>query len=205
MWRNTVLCPAFVLWFALAFFLGVAPNESSEHLDAYYDREAYEVFAAMLASSGSFAATRGKSLVIQKETIVDTNPCVEPGKASAPIIGPVIADYIMKNAKRRELQQKFDIDKSYVFVGREEFEAFFKGKGATGWKAFYDAYPESGGIVEFSAVGFNHSKTIAMVRMSTLCGSLCGGGTYHLLQKKNGKWQPLKSKSDGGRSCAWAS
>ena len=157
----------------------------------------------MLSAGGRFPATSGKTFVIQQETDGDTNPCVVPGKASAAMIASVIADYVTSNAKRWVLRRKFKIAKPYILISREEFQGFFNGNPVDGWKAFYVKYPESGGVVEFSAVGFNHRRTIAMVRMSTGCGPLCAGGTYHFLQKKNGKWQPLELKD--GRSCAWAS
>jgi hypothetical protein len=166
------LCSLFVV---LAFFFGAMPTESSERLDAYDDREAYEVFGAMLVSSES--SMNRESFVIQKETDGRTNSCVEPDKASARIIGAAITDYGRKNTKGWELEQKFVVDKSYHLTTHEEYQGLFSRNGG-GWKTFYQAYPQSGGIVKFSAVGFNHAKTIAMVRMDTDSGSLCGGGTY---------------------------
>ena len=101
------LCSLFVV---LAFFSVAMPTDSSEHLDAYNDRKAYEVFGAMLASSDS--SIDRKSFVIQKETEGDTNPCAEPNMASARIISPAIADYVRKNAKKWELEQKFVIEQA---------------------------------------------------------------------------------------------
>ncbi|MEO7157279.1 MAG: hypothetical protein ABI039_06950, partial [Vicinamibacterales bacterium] len=40
---------------------------------------------------------------------------------------------------------------------------------------------DSGGFMVISAVGFNAARTRAMVYMAHSCGSLCGGGTHHLL------------------------
>ena len=70
------------------------------------------------------------------------------------------------------------------------------------WNEYYRQYPDSGGLLEFSAVGFNPDKTIAVVYMGHSCGDLCGGGTFHVLEKIDGKWKPLEWK---GSSCAWAS
>lgn len=74
-------------------------------------------------------------------------------------------------------------------------------EGLADWKTFYDRYPDSGGWIELSAVGFNTEKTVAVVYIGHNCGVLCGGGHFHVLQKREGKWQPLKWK---GSSCAWA-
>jgi hypothetical protein len=56
--------------------------------------------------------------------------------------------------------------------------------------------------MEFSAVGFNVDKPIAVVYMGHSCGPLCGGGTFHVLEKSEGKWKPFEWK---GSSCAWIS
>jgi hypothetical protein len=69
------------------------------------------------------------------------------------------------------------------------------------WEGFYQRYPNSGGWIELSAVGFNATKTVAVVYMGHHCGSLCGGGGFHVLEKKNGQWVPLEWK---GSSCGWA-
>ena len=44
-------------------------------------------------------------------------------------------------------------------------------------------------IFEVSAVGFSGDRTRALVYVGHHCGSLCGGGGYHLLVKRDGKWQ----------------
>jgi len=45
-------------------------------------------------------------------------------------------------------------------------------------------------IFEVSAVGFNNEHTRALVYVGHICGGLCGRGTYHLMVKINGKWEP---------------
>ena len=52
------------------------------------------------------------------------------------------------------------------------------------------------------SVAFNADKTIAVVYMGHSCGSLCGGGTFYVLEKKDGIWKNMRWR---GTSCAWAS
>jgi hypothetical protein len=47
------------------------------------------------------------------------------------------------------------------------------------------------------------SKKRAMVYMAHSCGSLCGGGTYHLLEKVEGVWR--EAKIPGVSNCMWES
>jgi len=71
-----------------------------------------------------------------------------------------------------------------------------------GWEDFYKRYPNSGGWIELSAVGFNADKMAAVVYMGHYCGGLCGGAGFHVPQKKDGKCAPLEWK---GETCVWRS
>jgi hypothetical protein len=55
---------------------------------------------------------------------------------------------------------------------------------------------------QLSPVAFHAAQTLAVVYMGHSCGSLCGGGTFHLLKKKDGVWKNLHWN---GTSRAWAS
>jgi hypothetical protein len=52
------------------------------------------------------------------------------------------------------------------------------------------------------SVAFNADKTIAVVNMGHSCGNRCGGGTFYVLEKKDGIWKNMRWR---GTSCAWAS
>ena len=57
----------------------------------------------------------------------------------------------------------------------------------------------SGGTYFVSPVGFDRSKTHAIVRINYICGGTCGGGEYHLLEKSDDGWKEVKPKS----FCFW--
>jgi hypothetical protein len=97
------------------------------------------------------------------------------------------------------LQQKFKTEIPCRIVTSEEVNAAMADHG---WDGFYKTYPDSGGWIELSAVGFNADRTVAVVYVGHSCGSLCGGGRFHVLQKRDNKWLPLDWK---GSSCMWAS
>jgi len=120
---------------------------------------------------------------------------------SVRVVGPAIANFIEVNKEPWLLQKAIPMDQPYEFVFEKEIEGVFS-NGVAGWKSFYEKYPDSGGYNELSGVGFNSDKTVAVVYVAHFCGGLCGGGGFHVLEKKEGKWQPLKWK---GSSCSWAS
>ena len=171
------------------------PNQTTS--SAYDDADAYEVYAAILPSEWPLRVAHAKQLVIRRETR-SFQMCLKPDTEIQARFGPAIADYIRQNEKKWLLQPRFSFASPYQFF-EGSFDAVLK---QGGWDEYYRRYPESGGLIELSAVGFNVDKTVAVVYMGHSCGPLCGGGTFHVLEKVDGKWKPFEWK---GSSCAWAS
>jgi len=172
-------------------------NQSSQPT-AYDDDEAYDVYSAILPSEWPISYAKAKRLVIRAETKA-YKMCLRPEKESEGLVGPAISDYVKANEKTWLLQNNIRLAVPYKLVGSHELQTSIEGSG---WDGFYKQYPDSGGWIELSAVGFNADRTVAVVYMGHSCGNLCGGGSFHVLQKKDGAWVALDWK---GISCAWAS
>ena len=164
----------------------------------YNDAVAYEVYAAILPSEWPIRDKRAKQVVIRRETKAFPM-CLKPDSESQSKVEPAISEYVKLNEKEWLLQPKISLDRPYEFFGARQFEALMRGEGK--WDDYYRRYPDSGGLIELSAVGFNSNKTIGVVYMGHSCGPLCGGGTFYVLEKIEGKWKPIEWK---GGSCAWA-
>ena len=180
----------------LLLVISSLPNQTTS--SAYDVSEAYEVYAAILPSEWSSRVPNAKQLIIRRETR-SLQMCLKPSSEEQARVGPAIADYVNQNEKKWLLQPKLSFTTPYQFLETSKIDTFMS---HVGWIEFYRQYPESGGIVEFSAVGFNVDKTIAVVYIGHLCGALCGRGTYHVMEKRDGKWKELEFKGD---SCAWIS
>jgi len=163
---------------------------------AYDDPDAYEVYVAILPSEWPMRNAHAKELVIRRETR-SYQMCLKPDTQMRARVGPAIADYLIQNEKKWLLQPRFSFAIPYQFFEGSFDDVLKRG----GWDAYYRQYPESGGLIELSAVGFNVDKTVAVVYMGHSCGDLCGGGTFHVLEKVHGKWKLIEWK---GGSCAWA-
>jgi hypothetical protein len=164
----------------------------------YEDAEAYEVYSTILPTEWPWQVAKAKSLVIRSET-KGYKMCLSPDEESEKIIGQAISQYVKLNEKTWLLKRGLNVEKPYELVPYEELSSALK---QGWWENFYKQYPNSGGWIELSAVGFNADKTVAVVYMGHHCGGLCGGGGFHVLQKKDGKWAPLTWK---GSSCSWVS
>jgi hypothetical protein len=179
----------------LAFAFLAGPTQAA--MNAYEEATAYEVYAAILPLD-PLRVAHAKGLVIRRET-TSFQMCLRPDREFETKVGPAIANYVELNKKQWVLQARLSIDSPYQFLETSKFSALLD-KG--GWDEYYRQYPASGGLIALSAVGFNGDKTIAVVWIVNSCGGTCGVGTFHVLEKVDGKWQPLKWK---GSSCAWAS
>ena len=180
----------------ILLLLVVSSLPNQETSNAYDDAEAYEVYAAILHAEWSQRVPNAKQLVIRRENR-SFQMCLKPRSEEQAKFGPAIADYVKLNEKTWLLQPKLSFTIPYQFLETSKIDSFASNAG---WTEFYRQYPESGGIVEFSAVGFNADKTIAVVYMGRLCGPLCGSGIFHVMEKRNGKWKEIEWKGD---SCAW--
>jgi hypothetical protein len=178
----------------LLLLVSSLPNQTTS--SAYDDAVAYEVYDAMLGSEWRMRVPNAKQLVLRRET-KSFRMCLKPASELEAKFGPAIADYVKLNERKWLLQPKLSFSSLYEFLDPIKLDSFL---GNEGWKEFYRQYPESGGIVEFSAVGFNADKTIAVVYMGRLCGPLCGMGAFYVLEKRDGKWKEIEWKGD---SCAW--
>jgi hypothetical protein len=193
-----MLKKALLLLIFSSLFSQSAPVRPDDSPKPYEDGEAYAVYAAVLPSEWPWKVAHAKTLVIRSET-KNYGMCLQPEKGFTQSLGAAISDYVELNKRPWLLQSRFDIEKPYLLITPEEFKsAFAQGN----WEAFYRQYPDSGGYIELSAVGFNSDKTVAVVYMGHDCGMRCGGGEFHVLQKKDGKWVPLAWK---GMSCSWVS
>ena len=99
-----------------------------------------------------------------------------------------LLDFKRKNAQAREISQDLDLHFPYKLLNRDAVEEIFK-EGCSGWCKFLERYPEAGGYISISRVGFNQMGTQALVYIAYGCGGLCGSGGYMVLAKENGLWK----------------
>jgi hypothetical protein len=182
----------------LSLLLSQGAISSGDKPTPYKDQEAYEVYSVILPSEWPLQVAHAKTLIIQRET-KGFQMCLSPDKELQEKVGPAISDFVRSNATPSLLQRRIDVDVPYQLISVEELHSSMQ---TGGWEGFYQRYPDSGGWIELSAVGFNANKTVAVVYMGHHCGWLCGGGGFHVLEKKDGKWVAIEWK---GSSCAWAS
>ena len=95
-------------------------------------------------------------------------------------------DYKERNRGSHQIKDTFNLKIEYALVRKDELEHVLK---SGGWETFYEKYPDSGGYISFSRVGFNPERNQALIYFEHWCQMLCGSGIYVLLSKGEDGWK----------------
>src|SRR5579871_4767449 len=176
----------FVLTFSL---FGQQPDDVAQAREA----DSYQIYSILLKTEMP-PQWKITSWTIERETrtffsgggmfTADPATCLTLTRDQAPVYRPLLDEYVVRNKKPTTLEPKFDLV-SYTLVDRNARSA------------------ARGVLFHVSAVGFNHDGTRALVYVGHICGSLCGGGQYHFMVKKDDTWKP--DEEFHGGYCLWAS
>jgi hypothetical protein len=183
----------------LALLQASAPTQDAS-VKTVNDSEAYKVYASLLSNDWIVTAAHAKRLVLQRETVSNWS-CMPSGDRFESDWRVVIDDFKAANASVLTLLSDQPLGLPYVLVPSAEIKTILTGGYA--WSDFHRKYPDSGGYMQVSAVGFDNSKTRAIVYMAHHCGSLCGGGTHSVLEKIEGVWRGARVPDM--TNCQWSS
>jgi hypothetical protein len=128
------------------------------------DTESSAVYAALLPSQWTVRVARAKILVFQQETTTDS-PCMPSGTALEVDWRDAMESFRAENAEGRVILPGYDLGLPYVVVAAADIRALREvpNDPMFGWSGFYKRYPDSGGFMQVSAVGFDTARVRAMV------------------------------------------
>jgi len=183
---------------ALAFLIGPALQVHAQESEEYkvYDAVVREMFRDGITRFDMNAKVT--KIVIRDHTFSEYARSLEREdwdhvkNGIRELTGETIAGYEAARKGESELKAKLDIPFEYVLINDNELRKIFPtgqpGSTLDQWNAFYESYPGSAGYNSFSKVGFDNSKTTALVYFVNWCGPLCGTGTYVLVEKGENGW-----------------
>lgn len=105
----------------------------------------------------------------------------------------IIADYEARLKPSTLLKQRFNLNLKYSLLSNNSYKSIFgddlnANSTVNKWSHFYKRYPDSGGYIWLSNVGFNKTRDRALLFLVHWCGTLCGTGHYILMSKKSASW-----------------
>jgi len=164
----------------------------------YETPEAYEVYAAFylrVVVEGRKGETTRHSRKHHPLQYV-----LEPDADSGKINRLAITDYIQQNQHPWLLQPRSRLKSICPTVAGAIRIRLPKKSGRLG--GVTQMYPDSGGIIEFSAVDLTQIKRSQWYIRGTVVAPFAVEGGFSVLQRKGGKWQPLSWQ---GSQCMWVS
>lgn len=190
-----------VLLLSFLLLLGApsgAQGQSNQTSDL--TREEYEVYSVVISrlqerNQVNLLVIANPIRCARSDTSMDNiqfGPSERP--SSAILSRETFEDYLAHNKEAKSLTRSFNLKTNYVLVDYSEIKRLTSATSpAKDFEDFYRKYPESGGFIVLSRVGFNRNHDQALVSTGWLCGGLCGMGEYVLLAKKSGAWSVEKT------------
>lgn len=166
----------------------------------------YAVYDALITDESLVKEVFGKSslLVIIERTNTDyrddpmLNTVLANVQKRLPSLSKaMIDDFHAKNKTRVPLKDSFTVSLKRIFITDEELKKILEDK--INWKAFYEKYPNSQGVMTISNVSFNSEMKRAFVYIANTRGSMNGVGLYIVLEKQDSVWR-VKEKAVGWMS-----
>jgi hypothetical protein len=107
-------------------------------------------------------------------------------------------NFLARNRKPSTLSPDMKLDFQYYLISKAELDDIYintppSEDGISGgpMEEMRRRYPGTGGLTQISRVGFNRTRTEALVYIYHACGSLCGYTYLVRLEKHNGTWQVM--------------
>lgn len=105
-----------------------------------------------------------------------------------PMAPELVASFKQRNQVPYPLSPVLDFGLDYQLLSQEEVDELRSLDEASGWKWFYDTYPNTYGFVYLSRVGFNADFSQALVYMETYHYEQPVQGAYYLMTRQDGGW-----------------
>jgi hypothetical protein len=193
---NVFLCLRRIVIVAIAI-AALSPGLTGQ-AETPVDPESYAVYRALIPND----LTGDGHIILRRETVTYSR-CFPRGRPLDEEWKPVVEDFKLQNLQPRTLEAGFDIGREYLLVPWKDLQTAFTQLPGGSWWIFFARYPNSGGYIDVSAVGFDSTKTRAMVYVAHHCGQLCGRGAFHLMEKADGQWREAFLKNL--EYCLWIS
>lgn len=190
---------------AIALVMTVLRSATDQVPQPLSDTESYLVYGALLPDEMRLRRDAPPvALLIQKETQTYAR-CMPTGNAIDTDWRPVVDAYQAANAGVRTILPNDPRIPEYILTSAAEIRTALgeAGNPFLMWDRFHQHFPGHLGYIEVSAVGFDLSKSHAMVYIAHHCGPMCGSGSYHLMSKIDRDWREVRVS--GVNLCEWAS
>ena len=154
------------------------------------DIEEYAVYAAIL--EGTFVREDTKQVLIMDHTRTQEPGLMEDFLADfqeKTFLAPeLVTNFMERNQQSHPLEPILDLEVEYQLLTQEEVDELRILDEASGWKLFYEKFPDTVGFIYLSRVGFNADLSQALVCIAHYHYQQPLLGGYYLMTRQDGRW-----------------
>jgi hypothetical protein len=164
--------------------------------------DSYAVYSALMTKPPLSHADNGKTYLIRDQTSPITvqtkeiEACVSVPLAYRAKFQEALADYGTTGSKSYRLERALTIEKPYILADQDEITRFSKSRMQPSVSDDTGRFSGVTDIITFGNVHFSNDRRLALVHMSSWCGSLCALSGWHVLVKQDdGNWKRMDWQS----------
>jgi hypothetical protein len=94
-------------------------------------------------------------------------------------------NFMIVNQEQHPLEISLDLGLPYKLLSDQDWKEM---QDTGGYEAFYTAFPDAPGIIEFSGIGPNEQQDQALASWGRMWGIRAGRGYLQMLERQSGRW-----------------
>jgi hypothetical protein len=146
--------------------------------------------AAVYASVVDHFVPSGKIALVLDSTAVLRGPVA--GDVAQRVSAELASSFVEANRAPRALPQPLPSTRAIRLARRGSLPIFAPPTAGQDlearWRRFNEQFPGAEGFYEFSGIGFDAARSVAVLYTSHTCGTLCGSGNLVTLRRAGGRW-----------------
>lgn len=188
----------------ISFFFLVALPASGQPVGRQHNQvtaEEYAVYTAVLSQIkvSSSDGKRAKLWGIRTRTYGKIDSRIDNVRSCekdllSPNFKSLLDNLRAKNQRGYKLTRRFPTRHRYVLISQKMYDSFFdNNRGLLGFEDYYKRFRHVTGFITLSRVGFNATKTQAIMGFAYSCGGNCAYDQFWLINKIRGRWKAQKA------------
>jgi hypothetical protein len=158
--------------------------------------DTYAVYSAVMANPRLSHPNENKKYLIEETSGYpnldnsDIERCIRAPAAYRENFTELLADRVMQQASRYQLERAFQMDRPYELLTKEQAKDFGSARGVSRRpKEEENLFRGATDLITLGNVYFDRKRNLAIVYTWAWCGSLCGLGTWRVfIRNPKGQW-----------------
>jgi len=179
--KSTLTVFLALIFLACSLFI---PRSGSTPSAADVEKEEQAVYSFFVSGHDTALILQDTSINISDDRPQETVDYIKSGMKD--VSKETLDHFTERNRQPGQLSPNMDLGVDYILINTQELAKLTR---QPNWReVLNEQYPNAGGYLVFSRVGFNHTLDQALIYVAGIAGPWMGSGSYYLMEKKDGEW-----------------